>query len=191
MTFDPDKHHRRCIRLQDYDYAQPGAYFVTLCTHNRKCLFGHVVDGEMYQNEYGRIVSACWGELPYHYPRIDLDAFVVMPNHVHGVILLRDDDNPDATGAGSKPAPTKPNEANRYGLPEIVRGFKTFASRRINEYRNASGAPVWQRNYYERVIRNGNELTAVRQYILANPASWAADADNLVNLRRPYTSHLW
>ena len=76
-------------------------------------------------------------------------------------------------------------------MPEIVRGLKTFASRRINENRNTSGAPVWQRNYYERVIRSESELTAVRQYILANPASWAADADNLVNLRRPLTSHLW
>ena len=187
MRFDPDRHHRRSIRLRSYDYAQPGAYFVTVCTHNRQCLFGNVINGEIRQNEYGRIVAACWSELPGHYPRVALDVFVVMPNHVHGVILLRDDEAVDRVGAGFKPAPTA--LAKRHGLPEVLRGFKTFASRRINEVRNIAGAPVWQRNYYERVIRNESEVNAVRHYIQHNSSPWAGDVDNPANFPGPKPSH--
>lgn len=92
MNFNPDKHHRRSICLPNYDYAQAGAYFVTVCTHERQCLFEGVTDGEVRQNDYGRIVSESWGVLPDHYPRVGLDLFVIMPNHVHRVILLGDDD---------------------------------------------------------------------------------------------------
>jgi REP element-mobilizing transposase RayT len=88
MRFDPEKHHRRSIRLKGYDYRRQGAYFVTICTHDRLCLFGEVVGGEMRLNEYGRIALGCWKEIPLHFPQAELDAFVVMPNHVHGIIVL-------------------------------------------------------------------------------------------------------
>jgi putative transposase len=89
MRYDPDKHHRRSIRLKEYDYAQPGAYFVTVCTRDRECLFGHVVNGEMHLNDAGEIARRCWEDIPHHFPLVELDAFAVMPNHVHGIIVIQ------------------------------------------------------------------------------------------------------
>jgi putative transposase len=150
MTFNPQKRHRRSIRLKGYDYTQPGAYFVTLVTHDRECLFGEIVDGEMRLNEAGRMAEWTWFDLPNHIDNIELDAFVVMPNHVHGIIIIR-----EPVGAGSEPAPTEPAPtpvptapppANRnHDLPEMVRQFKTFSTRRINALRNITGRPVWLR----------------------------------------------
>ena len=186
MRFDLDRHHRRSIRLPDYDYAQPGAYFVTVCTRARECLLGRVDDSGMFASTYGRIVEECWTDLVNHYAGVKLDAFTVMPNHIHGVIILTEDDSnhPAAIGAGFKPAPAK----RRHGLPEIIRGFKAFASRRINEVRDTTGVRLWQRNYYERVIRNESELNAVRQYIRHNPSRWAEDANNPANFPGPKPS---
>ena len=90
MTFDPEKHHRRSIRLKGYDYAQAGAYFVTICTQHRACLFGEVVNGQMQLNDAGRFVEQCWLDIPHHFPHVELEAFVVMPNHVHGIIVITD-----------------------------------------------------------------------------------------------------
>ena len=170
LKYDPDKHRRRSIRLKDYDYSTAGAYFVTICTHNRECVLGEIADGEMRLKEAGQIVRAMWEQLPYHYPHIGLDAFAIMPNHVHGIVTLN-----DPVGAGFKPAPTggKP-----HGLPEIIRAFKTFSSRRINQFRQMTGVPVWQRNYYEHVIRNEKTLNAIREYITANPYQWQEDPEN-------------
>jgi len=184
MTYNPRKHRRRSIRLKGYDYTQPGAYFVTICTHRREMLFGRVVDGVMQLNEFGRIVEWTWYDLPNHVANITLDAFVIMPNHVHGIIII----NPPATvgagspmvGAGSEPAPTIDAAAGPkpHGLPEIVRQFKTFSARRINARRGVRGVPVWQRNYYEHIIRNQRALNAIRRYIIENPARWQKDREN-------------
>jgi REP element-mobilizing transposase RayT len=186
MTFNPQKHHRRSIRLKGYDYTQPGAYFVTLVTHDRECLFGEIVDGEMRLNEAGRMAEWTWFDLPNHIDNIELDAFVVMPNHVHGIIIIR-----EPVGAGSEPAPTEPAPtsaptapppANRnHGLPEIVRQFKTFSARRINALRNITGRPVWQRNYYEHIIRDEKSLKRIREYIAANPQQWANDDEHPIS----------
>ncbi|MFH1023991.1 MAG: transposase [Planctomycetota bacterium] len=177
---NPVAHDRRSIRLKGYDYAQAGAYFMTVCAHERRCVFGDVVDGEMRLNDAGCIVRTVWDALPEHYPHVQLDEFVIMPNHIHGIIVLSD------VGAGLKPAPTL---EKRHGLPEIVRAFKSFSARRINESCRTRGIPVWQRNYYEHVIRNDDDLNDIRSYIAANPAGWAADeyhvADaGLVDVRR-------
>lgn len=102
MRFDPDKNHRRSIRLRGYDYTRAGAYFVTICTQNRECLFGNIVEGEIRLNDAGHVVQSVWNELPQHYPGVDVDAFVVMPNHIHGIIVLMDG---NIVGAGLKPAP--------------------------------------------------------------------------------------
>ena len=191
--FNPDIHNRRSIRLKDYDYSRAGAYFVTVCAWQRECLFGEIVDGEMRLNEYGNIVKACWDDLPNHYPHTVLDAFVIMPNHVHGIITIVDDARDvnanigigaGSVGAGLKPAPTK-TVNKRHGLSEIVRAFKTFSSRRINETRDNPGCPVWQRNFYEHVIRNEEELSGVRQYIIDNPLKWELDEENPVNAKKP------
>lgn len=167
---------RKILRLQSYDYSNPGAYFVTICTHGRECLLGDVVDEKMQLNAAGNIVLDCWKDLANHYERIEQDAFIVMPNHVHGIIVIRDSENtggPKLQRAGYKPAPT-----HGHTLSEVVRGFKTFSARRLNQLRNRVGQPVWQRNYYEHVIRNEQTLTAVREYILNNPAKWAEDREN-------------
>ena len=112
MTYDPERHHRRSIRLRGYDYSQAGAYFVTACVQSRECLFGAVADGELRLNRYGEIVMRCWDELPAHYPTVELDAFVVMPNHIHGILVL--------TGALAPTSPPSPNpmpvETLRVGL---------------------------------------------------------------------------
>ena len=190
MATDTDTPRRRSIRLHGYDYAQAGAYFVTVCTQARACLFGEVVDGEMGLNYAGRIVQSTWNELPDHYCGVDLDAFVVMPNHVHGIILLTDDATSpqphplaeiasEPVGAGFKPArPDAATPSRRHPLPEIIRGFKTFSSKHINESRGTPGVPVWQRSYYEHVIRNAESLDGIRQYIAKNPARWAFDREN-------------
>jgi putative transposase len=161
------------LRLSSYDYSQDGAYFVTAVTEGRAALFGQIDDGDMRLSQLGAIVEQCWRDLVKHYPDVALDEFVVMPNHVHGVIWLR-----DAGRTGLKPAPTHDIGA-RHGLPEIVRAFKTFPARRINETRRAPGTPVWQRNYYERVIRNERELNAIREYIRANPPNWQHDREHV------------
>ena len=90
MRFDPERHHRRSIRLKGYDYRKSGAYFVTICTQNRECLFGEIVDGQMILNDVGRMVQSLWDELPRHFPNVELDAFGAMPNHVHGIIMIRE-----------------------------------------------------------------------------------------------------
>lgn len=186
VEHDLKQHHRRSIRLEGYDYGQPGAYFITVCTQDRDCLFGDVVDGDMRLNDAGRLVQATWRGLPEHYSGVGLDAFVVMPNHVHGVVVFGDvveaaagghggatDGGGHGGGAGLKTAP-----ARRHGLGEIVRGFKTFSARRINALRGTTGMRLWQRNYYEHVIRDAVSLSRIRQYILDNPTQWAFDREN-------------
>ncbi len=168
---------RRSIRLPSYDYGHPGSYFVTLCTNQRLCLFGEVVGGDVSLSPYVGIVMSCWHDLVNHYAHLELDTFVVMPNHVHGIIVLTDVDRRTDVGAGFKPAPLTARSRSR-GLPEIVRAFKTFSSRHINEARATPGESVWQRNYFERVIRDEAELDRVRQYIVGNPANWSRDAEN-------------
>ena len=173
---------RRSTRLPGYDYGQPGAYFITVCTQGRACLFGDVVDGEMRLNRLGEMVQWTWHDLPNHNANIRLDAFVAMPNHVHGIIWIVDDPVivvGATVGAGSEPAPTEPDPTHRaHGLPEIVRQFKTFSARRINQWRNTPGTAVWQRNYYEHIIRNEASLNRIREYILTNPLRWAVDREN-------------
>ncbi len=163
---------RRSLRLPGYDYSQPGAYFLTICVRGRTPVFGDIVNGEMIFNEYGKIVLQCWNKLPEHYPYVVLDAFAVMPNHVHAILLII---GPDLqyVGAGLKPAPT-----NTKPLSEIVRGFKTFSSRSINLVRGTPGQPLWQRGYYEHIVRDEESLHRIRDYIATNPLRWHLDREN-------------
>jgi putative transposase len=165
------KHRRKAIRLQGYDYSQPGEYFVTICTKDREHVFGRIEEGRLHVNGFGEIVALCWKDLPNHYPCVLTDEFVVMPNHVHGIIVITE---PNPVGEGSEPSPTK-----RYPLSEIVRSFKTFSARRINVCRGTPGLSVWQRNYYEHIIRDERSLERIRQYIVTNPDRWSADENNL------------
>jgi len=159
-----EKPRRRSLRLRTYDYASPGAYFITVCTHRSACLFGRISDGVVRLNALGTLVETCWQALPMHYLHAELDAFVVMPNHIHGILVLVDE------------------SSKRHGLPEIVRAFKTFSSRRVNETRNSGGTQVWQRGYYEHVIRNERSLGRIQSYIETNPLRWELDKENSKNV---------
>ena len=172
--------HRRSIRLKDYDYAGAGAYFITVCTLYRECLFGDVLNGEMRLNRFGLAVREEWLRTSEMRQGVETDAFVVMPNHVHGVILITD-------GAGTaRRAPTD----ERFGIPvcgsvpTLVRALKSAWTRRINQARNTPGALVWQRNFHEHVIRGENELDRLRQYITDNPGRWEEDDNHPTRLKQ-------
>jgi REP element-mobilizing transposase RayT len=195
--FNSHKHHRRSIRMKGYDYSQPGAYFVTLCTWQRECLFGEVVNGELHLNEMGRIVLRAWRDLPNHYPHLELGEFCILPNHVHAIMILTDHDSrrggsvPDQANHDDRSRPdqvtesqnlkTRPYTPVRHGLPEIIRAFKSFSARSINFLRHTSGTPVWQRNYYEHIIRDEIEWRKINDYIATNPADWDHDQENPPN----------
>jgi REP element-mobilizing transposase RayT len=136
---------------------------VTIVTSVRQEIFGEIIGGAMHLSAEGSCASDVWAGLPRHYSNVSLDAFVVMPNHVHGVVIL-----------GEGP----PGASMRTALTEVVRGFKTYSARRVNVIRGVSGTPVWQRNYYERIIRDDHELQNVRRYIAENPAHWDDDSEN-------------
>ena len=177
MTFDPAKHHRHSIRLPGYDYTAAGAYFVTMVTAARERLFGEVVDGVMRLNAWGDAAHVCWHDIPQHFAHVALDAMVVMPNHVHGVLWILDDDDIDVVGA-QHAAPLPPLRVIPGSLAAIVRSYKSAVTKRINEMRQSSGERVWQRNYYEHIVRDDEALQRIRQYIHDNPARWATDSNN-------------
>jgi putative transposase len=143
---------RKRLRLREYDYTKPGAYFVTICTKDREKRFGEIVGGEMRENKLAAVVRSCWNELPDHYVNVQLDAFVIMPNHVHGIIMILDEPitvvGDGLVGDGLRPSPTgesptKPSPTKKHPLSEIVRAFKSFSARRINEIQNTPGKPFW------------------------------------------------
>jgi REP element-mobilizing transposase RayT len=165
--------------LPGFDYAQAGWYFVTICVQGKACLLGAIVDAEMKPNAMGCIAAESWLWLAVRHKYIELDAWVVMPNHLHGIITLVDDDlgagAPLAPGAGgSRTAPTM-GLAKRKPLGRLVGAFKTVSTKAINDLRAAPGAPFWQKNYYEQIIRNQRQLDAIRRYIESNPANWSRD----------------
>jgi len=284
MTYDPSRHHRRSIRLKGYDYSRPGAYFITIVAQDRACLFGKVVDGVMHLSEVGQIVAESWQWLAAQYDYVTLDAWVVMPNHLHGIIVITDqggddgggggDDGgrggnnggrggDDGGGGGSRTAPTAntPTASNAPTAPDaptvnaptapdaptvnaptapdaptvnaptapdaptvnaptapdaptvnaptapdaptvnaptanaptvnaptapakrktvgrLVGAFKTVSTKRINDQRGTPGAQVWQRDFYEHIIRDAAALARIRRYIVENPARWASDPEN-------------
>ena len=200
-----EMNHRRSMRLRDYDYSQDGAYFVTICTWNRECLLGEIVHGVMDLSEIGKIVREFWFEIQKHFGNIQLDAFTIMPNHLHGIMVLSDDlcrgevsspclkieeIKPGETG-GDTPPIWKTGKTKNIGkggdTPPLRKGtlgqmlgyFKYQTTKQINLSRNTPGIPIWQRNYYDHVIRNEKELTETREYIINNPLRWALDKENL------------
>lgn len=154
------------MRLQGYDYTFPGAYFVTMVTQLRECLFGEVVDSEMQVNQFGIIVDQAWMDLPSHYPQVTLEVFVVMPNHVHGIVVINE------CRGGSQ---TRPYRMIQHGLPEIVRAFKSFSAMRINQLQKRDRVAVWQRSFYDHIIRNEQDFRNNWEYIHNNPQKWQDD----------------
>jgi REP element-mobilizing transposase RayT len=224
MKFDPQRHHRRSIRLHGYDYSQAGAYYVTIVAQGRACLFGEIVNGQMRLNAAGRIVQWEWQRLGQRFPNVQLDAFIVMPNHIHGIILiradgvgakqlgqvgatrpgqtecisgedimpdekpvgndgspLREDTVPDEASVGNDGSPV-PNGPVPGSLGAMIGQFKSRVTKRLWAKPGLSGIPVWQRNYYEHIIRNENERIRIRGYIESNPVNWDDDDENLLKL---------
>jgi len=221
-------HNRQSTRLRGYDYSQPGAYFVTICIHDwKQKLLGGVVDGAMVENDYGNTVRQCWNDLPAHYPHIRLEEFIIMPNHVHGIIVIRDfapvgagssrpvSKTDGATHArssrpmesemagSSRPvsvselgnfmgrddrAPTNATDANAppTGKPtvktptlgNIVAYFKYQTTKQINAIRQNGIEKIWQRNYYDHIIRDAKSHYRISQYIRNNPANWTTDSEH-------------
>jgi REP element-mobilizing transposase RayT len=164
MPFAREAHHRRSIRLPAHDYASAGAYFITIVTKERECLFD--------DDALRRAVDDAWHLLAQHNPNIRLDTYVVMPNHIHGILFI---DGPRRGGSRTAPtgAPVKTKPLGR-----LVGSFKVMSTKAVNILRDTPGVPLWQRNYYERIIRNTAELARIRQYIRDNPANWATDPEN-------------
>jgi putative transposase len=150
---------------------------VTACTRDRTCLFGHVVNGEMHLNEAGKITRRCWVDIPDHFALVELDAFVIMPNHVHGIIVV-----PGRGTACRAPTSEQFGKPAVGSVPTIVRSYKSSVTRHVNLLRGAPGTPLWLRNYYEHIVQNEAELRAIRDYILTNPARWDEDENNPLRL---------
>ena len=193
MPYDPRLHHRRSIRLKDYDYSLPGDYFLTICTQDKRRLLGSVIKGRVCLSHAGMMVSEVWRNIPTRHTGVELDTFVVMPNHVHGIVRIL---YPKAVpskcedGRTQRSAPTRRSRGKGElpcppgaQLAEIVRRFKSITTglyRQDADKRRwrAFSRRLWQRNYFERVIRNREELTAERVYIDNNPIYWSSDPDN-------------
>ncbi len=182
MPYNPDFHHRHSIRLKTYDYSQPGAYFVTICTWNKECVFGEISRGQLELNDIGRIVEKEWLRTGNIRTNVELDVHVIMPNHFHGILIIHNDGRAgytDRCRGVSQYAPTNQTfRSPSNSLGAIVRGFKSAATSAINQNRNTPGVPVWQRNYYEHVIRSEDDLNTIRQYIMNNPLRWGEDDEN-------------
>jgi len=235
MPYNSNIHHRRSIRLKRYDYTQQGAYFVTICTHQRNCLFGEIVDGEIKLNTNGEIARGSWLSIPRHFKNVELDEFVIMPNHLHGIIII---DSSEVVGealanqdfsqlfsevvgealanqdfsqlfsevagealanqdfskqqnlSGQCFAPTvytgetiKINGTKPQSLAAITQNYKSVSTRQINRINKAKGNVIWQRNYYEHIIRNEEALNNILEYIVNNPINWVKDQENPANFQ--------
>jgi putative transposase len=178
---------RRSIRLQGYDYSQPNMFFVTLCAYERNCLFGEALNNTVHLNEAGKVVKQYWLQIPEHFPQVVLDEFIIMPNHIHGILSIeeRDDKSPPVGANNYSPAekdissldvktPSRIKGTSKT-VGSIVRGFKIGVTKWFKENLNVSS--VWQRNYYEHIIRVEEDLDKIREYIIANPLNWEKDEE--------------
>lgn len=182
---NPQKYpQRKSPRLKGYDYSQNGAYFVTIVTHQRCNLFGHIDrDGIMHLNDFGEIASDCWLNIPKHFPNIELDVFVIMPNHTHGIVMLSETHNPKSPkNVGERHAsplhstPKTNDYRVKFGsIIAMVGSYKSAVTKLINRKRNKKTPPVWHRSFHDRIIRDEHELNVLREYTLYNPALWTED----------------
>ena len=171
--------NRQSIRLRGYDYSQSGAYFVTICTQNKKCFFGGITNEKMLLNDSGRMINMIWNELPSNYSGVNVDEFQIMPNHVHGIIIL---DNRQPRWHNGQPQGVAPTAAG-LSLPDVIHRFKSLTTARYRHGVKQKQWPpfpgkLWQRNYYEHIVRDENELNDIRRYIMDNPKKWDLDREN-------------
>ncbi|MGC3980762.1 MAG: hypothetical protein QM808_05830 [Steroidobacteraceae bacterium] len=169
---------RRYMRLRNYNYSETGAYFVTICAYQKRCMFGEISDGAMVLNKLGTLIESTWLQLSDHLPGLALDEFVIMPNHLHGIVAL------SGTGVMNYASTAGVNVGARFIAPAptslgaVIRSFKARCTVVYRAANSTGTDPLWQRNYYEHVIRNGKSLCAIREYIVNNPAQWALDREN-------------
>lgn len=183
MKFDPQKHHRHSIRVPGYNYASAGGYFVTIVSQGRACLFGEIRDGEMILNDAGRMVQKIWETIPERFVGIELGAYIIMPNHFHPILIINEPVGATLVvaqnRAGTSPAPTKST------LGDVIGAFKSITTHKYIQGVKESGWPpfdkkLWQRNYYEHIIRNDDDYQRIQRYIESNPSVWAGDEENPV-----------
>ena len=165
---------RRSVRLRGFDYRSVGAYFITIRTRNRECLLGSVVSDNIVLSPIGEVVAAAWHAIPRHFPTVELDAFIVMPNHAHGILAITAPRRGTAcrapTGGFGRPVPGS--------MPTVVRSFKPAATRAVNLSGGTPGFTLWQRGFYDHIIRDDSELNRIRRYIEENPQRWGLDEEN-------------
>jgi REP element-mobilizing transposase RayT len=180
MPFEKE-HHRRSVRLQKYPYAERGFFFVTICTHEKKCVLGKITNYEMTLSEIGQIVDRCWSDIPLHFPTAKLDQFTIMPNHLHGIIIINRVLPDESSMTACRARKIADTVYERFGkpvagsLPTIMRSFKSAVTKRVNELGWTENSPFWQRNYFEHVIRSEESLNRIRNYIWENPIHWGTD----------------
>ena len=160
-------HERKTIRLKEYDYSSPGGYFITICTQGKICSLGKIVNEEMHLSSIGEIVERCWKDIPGHFPDVELDAYITMPNHVHGIIIINESGRGEVTSPLRKPT-----------LGNMVAYFKYQSTKLTNEMNGNQGDRFWQRNYYEHIIRDDRDWENIRDYIIYNPNKWKIDEEN-------------
>jgi len=178
MKCSSEEHHRRSIRLKDYDYSQIGAYFVTIGTYNKDCVLGKMNNTEVQLSSVGKIAIKFWLEIPKHFDHVQLDEFVLMPNHIHGIIIIRE------VGVQNFEPLQKRNRFQKItprSIGSIIRAYKSSVKHwcKENDYESFK----WQRNYYEHVIRNEDDLRRIREYIVNNPLIWELDSENPENIK--------
>ncbi len=177
MEYNPRIHKRKSIRLKEYDYALSAEYFVTICTYNREYLFGEIINEEMKLPSIGLIIQEEWLKTKSVRPEIELDEYVIMPNHLHGIIIIKEQlktkNNATVGTHGRASLQREPKS-----LGSIIAGFKSITTKRINEMRNTPRLPVWQGGFYDHIIRNENDLNNIREYIFNNPLNWQIDEEN-------------
>ncbi len=176
MKYNPQKHHRKSICLKGYDYSQAGMYFVTICCHDRLCLFGHIENGKMILSPTGIVADVLWHEIKNHVPNVELGEFIVMPNHIHGIIIITTDNVGGnvvgTTHALSLPPPPRFQNQGKNTLSSIVGSYKSAVSKHVHRLGFEFS---WQRNYYEHIIRNEQSYKRISEYIMNNPAKWNDD----------------
>ena len=190
MKYNPDKHHRKSIRLKNYDYSKNGYYFITICSKNRECLFGEIRRGTIFcaLNQGGRIVDQCWKEIVIHYENVIIDEFIIMPNHINGIIIINNDRFQDILGVQN----IEPLRRNQFqhiipgSIGSIIRGFKIGVTKWFRN--NTDIHQIWQKGFYEHIIRNDDELNNIRKYIQDNPHKWEEEKNNPENINF-LTSH--
>jgi REP element-mobilizing transposase RayT len=182
MKYDPDIHHRRSVRLKGYDYSQAGIYFITICTQNRECLLGEIINEAMKLSQFGSIAQQQWFEIEKRFPDIELDEFVVMPNHIHGILIHKFVGAPLA-GAQNANDKIQTTVKGAPVLGSVIGGYKSLVIHHCLQHIKDSDSKIalgkfWQRNYHEHIIRNEASLEKIREYVVNNPINWPVDELN-------------